>query len=395
MISFELFADSKGLIITETTNATTRQRRRAMLLHFAGQDVQEIFSTPADTCEATDYTAAITALNGYFLLKVNMQPSPARNFTDSNKWKEGETVLQFVTRLSKEGKDCNFGVDFDNQMRDAVLCKCRSDYVRRKLLEEREELTLARTLEIAEQCESVYHQMSHLSVSEPSKEDANRVYEKSERPDGKQNRMKKGVHCYRCGSSRQMGRDPKCPSRGQTCRKCKGKDHFARVCKSKPKKAGVNRVQEELEANNGEQVDYAFRVTNEAHSNLPKLSIGGVELEMLVDSGATNNIVDEETWEDLKAKKIKCKSEAAPIDRKLYAYASSKPLPVKGRFICEVLIGKGKALLCKNTAMKLGVLGIGVDVTTVAETKQTLQQQFPEVFSGIGKLSSTAEANPL
>ena len=38
--------------------------------------------------------------------------------------------------------------------------------------------------------------------------------------------------------------------------------------------------------------------------------------------------------------------------------------------------------------MKLGVLRIGVDVATVAETKQTLQQQFPEVFSGIGKLKS-------
>ena len=84
------------------------------------------------------------------------------------------------------------------------------------------ELTLARTLEIAEQCESVAHQTSHLSVSEPSKEDAR-------------------------------------------------------------------------------------------------------------------------TWEDLKVKNIKCKSEVAPFDRKLYAYASSKPLPVKGGFICESLIGKGKA----------------------------------------------------
>ncbi|PFX23612.1 Transposon Ty3-G Gag-Pol polyprotein [Stylophora pistillata] len=69
-----------------------------------------------------------------------------------------------------------------------------------------------------------------------------------------------------------------------------------------------------------------------------KLSVGGVELEMLIDSGATNNIVDECTWEDLKAKKIKCKSQAAPVDRKLYAYASSNPLPVKGRFTCEVLV---------------------------------------------------------
>ena len=88
--------------------------------------------------------------------------------------------MHFVTRLRKEGGDCNFGADFDNQIRDAVLCKCGSDYVRRKLLEERAELALPRTLEIAKQCESVNHQMSHLSVSEPSKEDANRVYEKPE-----------------------------------------------------------------------------------------------------------------------------------------------------------------------------------------------------------------------
>ena len=48
-----------------------------------------------------------------------------------------------------------------------------------------------------------------------------------------------------------------------------------------------------------------------------RVSVGGVELEMLVDSGATNNTDDEETWGNLKAKKIKSKSEAVPVDRKL------------------------------------------------------------------------------
>ena len=48
------------------------------------------------------------------------------------------------------------------------------------------------------------------------------------------------------------------------CRKCKGKDNFASVCKTKSKNRGVNQVQEELEGN-GEQVDCAFRVTNEVH----------------------------------------------------------------------------------------------------------------------------------
>ena len=249
--------------------------------------------------------------------------------------------------------------------------------VRHKLLEERVELTLTCTLEITEQCESVDHQMSHLNVSEPSKEERTALTKNPRNLIVNKTKRKKGIHCHCCGSSGHLGRDPKCPARGQTCGKCKGKDQFASICKTKPKKPGVNRVQEDLEAN-GEQVDYAF--TNEVHSNhsnLLMLSVGGVELEMLVDSGATINIVDEETWEDSKAKKIKCKSEAAPIDRKLYAYASSKPLPVKGSFRFEVLIGKGKAqaeflvierkgvpLLCKDTAMKLGVLRIGADIAS-------------------------------
>jgi len=62
----------------------------------------------------------------------------------------------------------------------------------------------------------------------------------------------------------------------------------------------------------------------------------------------------------------------------------------RGKAQAEFLVIKGKVvpLLCKDTAMKLGVLKIGVDIATVAKAKQTLQQQFPEVFSGVGKLKS-------
>ena len=145
-----------------------------------------------------------------------------------------------------------------------------------------------------------------------------------------------------------------------------------------------------------EHIDYAFRVTYEVQSIMLKLFMRGVELEMLVDSGATNNIVDEETWKNLKPKKIKCKSEAAPVDRKLYAYGSSKPFPVKGRFMCKVSVGKGRAqaeflvirgkgvpLLSKDTAVKLGVLEIGFDIATVGETKETLQEISQKYLVGL------------
>ena len=58
----------------------------------------------------------------------------------------GETIQEFVTRLRKAAKDCDFGSDNDSQIRDAVLNKCTSTYIKRKLLEEGQELNLLRLL---------------------------------------------------------------------------------------------------------------------------------------------------------------------------------------------------------------------------------------------------------
>ena len=94
----------------------------------------------------TEYDAAVAALNAYFVPQVNT--AFARQSFYQTTQKPGETVQQFVTRLRQAAKDCAFAADTDNQIRDAVLSRCTSDYVRRKLLEEAN-LTLARVLEIA------------------------------------------------------------------------------------------------------------------------------------------------------------------------------------------------------------------------------------------------------
>ena len=111
--------------------------------------------------------------------------------------------------------------------------------------------------------------------------------------------------CYRCGNVGHFGRDPSCPAKGKTCRKCGGHNHFATMCKSKnitKTKANVNQVTS----------DYAFNVTTgNTHSHTEKLpiNVGGVMLDMMVDSVASRNIVDANTWENLKRGKIECTSE--------------------------------------------------------------------------------------
>ena len=74
--SFEMYADVKGLIINEGTTAATKQRRRAMLLHLARPDVQEIFTTLTETGDAANYASAVEALNAYFFATGKLSISP-------------------------------------------------------------------------------------------------------------------------------------------------------------------------------------------------------------------------------------------------------------------------------------------------------------------------------
>ena len=60
------------------------------------------------------------------------------------------------------------------------------------------------------------------------------------------------------------------------------------------------------------------------------------EIDMIVDSGATVNIVDHETWERLEVNRIRCKSEKT--NKRLYAYGSVHPLDLRGKFTTNVSV---------------------------------------------------------
>ena len=86
-------------------------------------------------------------------------------------------MQQFATRLCLAARDCGYGNDVENQIRNDVRNKCESLYVKRKLLEEGQGLTLARILQIAQQCESVESQMAAMTLNndESPSEQINRV----------------------------------------------------------------------------------------------------------------------------------------------------------------------------------------------------------------------------
>ena len=206
-----------------------------MLLHLAGTDVQDIFYTLPNTGDAKDYKKAVDALNAYFVPKVDTT-YPRHCFRQLTQ-AHGETIRQFATRLRREAKYCDYGADTDNQIRDEILCKCTSTctYIKRKLLEEDQGLTLEKAFEIAENCDTQLAAMAtegqEAKVKEEDSASANRI-EENKRGPGKNSQF----NCYRCGRAGHLSKDPNCPARGQLCRQCGLEGHFQEYSKTKHKR---------------------------------------------------------------------------------------------------------------------------------------------------------------
>ena len=49
-----------------------------------------------------------------------------------------------------------------------------------------------------------------------------------------------------------------------------------------------------------------------------------------MDSGATVNILSRDTWEKLKQRKVKVKTQNKKPNKKLYAYGSTQPVTLMG-----------------------------------------------------------------
>lgn len=50
--------------------------------------------------------------------------------------------------------------------------------------------------------------------------------------------------------------------------------------------------------------------------------------------------------------------------------------------------GKGKSQLGKETATKLGALKIEVNIATISDVASQIQEQYPVLFRGVGKLNT-------
>lgn len=395
--SFEYYAVGKGV--------TNVSQKKCLLLHCAGSGVQDIFETLPQPSQPTDgeteYDKALRMLDAYFVPQANVPFE--RHIFRQLKQENTETVDQFVARLKAQALNCNFGEAESEQLRDQIIDKCKSTNLRRKLLEKGASLTLKQTQDVARAIETAEIQSKKMEGD--FKAEVNAMHSKK----GEKSKVQteRRGECYRCGKEGHYGRDKQCPARGKECRKCRKVGHFAKVCKTKTQVADKKQKKDSKFSSNNYKVnelevtnhEYAFTLNPcdqaPTRSNLVSVQVGGVTIDdMLIDSGATCNVIDKSTWEYLKENKVNCVSKKS--ERKLYTYGSSEPLNTLGEFRALVLWnnkhieadflvieGVGKSILGCKTSEDLEVLKVGV---VCSMSVSDIEERFGKCFVGVGKL---------
>ncbi len=139
---------------------TVDVQRKAILLHVAGFDVQEIYYTLVGPEDDKDYEGTMKVLDDYFIPKINV--SFERHLFRQISRKNDETIDQFVCRLRQQASSCEFRENEDDYIRDQLIDKCYSNNLRCKFLEKTGEVKLENLLVTARAQEAVDCQIKTL-----------------------------------------------------------------------------------------------------------------------------------------------------------------------------------------------------------------------------------------
>lgn len=387
---------------------TDQAEKKAKLLHFGGPALQRVFKNlkdhehvPLVVLEPRWYDHAVEKLDEFF--GPQHQTTTERRNLRTMKQKPGERFADFIIRLKQQAHQCGFdkyGDEIGSTLReiyltDAVVEGCSSNEVRRKIL--RKDLPFSEIEEIGVAQENVDNQIMEMTAEKPPPEKVYKVEHESKKRNpmvvntnptearravGKQN----GKGCFNCGRVGHIAASLNCPARGKECRSCKKFGHFEQMCRKfnekGPMKRQIRAIDESSEAkqlkieSNDTKAYYAFYSGNEA--NVITCILGGVSIEMMVDSGADANLIPGEMWKKLKERKIVVASSTKGSSKILRAYGSQNSLTILGSFVAEIAVGDKRllaeffvveggqrCLLGDKTAKQLGILKVGLDINRV------------------------------
>jgi hypothetical protein len=254
-------------------------------------------------------------------------------------------------------------------------------------------------------------------------------------------RIRPAEKCRNCGKDYpHAGGRNNCPAYGTVCRSCGKPNHWAKCCRSNSaigsrpattrsshgrqpsaksftRNANQNRRRQQQLVNQmdnrSEQTElsddddeYLFAVGNDnGNMKQPRTSVNiqGNVISMMIDSGASVNIIDEASY-----KAFSSPPKLALARASIFTYGASKPVTVLGTFESEIEVnhrktaatfyvtkGTSGCLLSYKTASELRLISISINqindksFSQPAGSKITiedLERKFPQLFNGVGKL---------
>ena len=405
-------------------------RKQALLLHYAGPEIDEIYDTlpieaaAADGSPIDTYESTANALARYFTPKTNAA-FEIYNFRQA-KQEATETIDAFVTRLRKLAKTCNFS-NTDGEVTNQIIFACHSQSLRRRAL--RDDLSLdklvaaARALELSEtQAATVESRDRHVNAVRPHTP-ADRGRQRSHGHGRSQSRRPapsrqltgdnvKRNTCDNCGYELPH-KSKECPARGKSCTSCNKVGHFASVCRSSQQRSSHHTPRDSCYTSTStsranvvttdrEPTDdhYVFSNTSD-DSTIPtrQVFIEGEQVEVIIDTGASVNVLESSTYFALPNR-----PSLRPTHTRVFPYGERSPLPVLGMAKFElaynserlqvtfhVFEGKGGNLLGYTAAEKLRILSLAAHVTTTkaGDGENFFVNAYHDLFTGNGKFTDT------
>lgn len=408
------------------------------LFHVGGSDLQKVHESicGGEEVEYIDQIEAfpevIQKLDDYFLPKQhatferhqfwNLKPGPE------------ESLDKFLLRANMHASKCDFGNTEEKSREVAVIDKIimlAPPDLRRKILE-KPMLNVSSLTQILNTHYSIQQQVKELNTSSnhgnsfntsrleasASVNKVSNVHKTFAKParrsysySGTKNDKEK-EECGRCGYTNHTTNDRSCPALEEFCGKCGKKGHFKRKCRSTEsnkrkheattndrsrrspnKRSRVAAVESESDDENPERL--SIRAIGDNHDELLWVNIGGVLVEMLIDSGSYFNILNTSTWNKLKIAKANIYDQGES-NKQLKAYAQKDKLKVlcvfKAKLSVEgqtpktfteevfyVIEGGSQNLLGRNTAKKVGVLKLGLFAVDESSNDVNDSEAFPKI----------------
>ncbi|XP_062556624.1 uncharacterized protein LOC134221450 [Armigeres subalbatus] len=283
--------------IVSATNETNKTRIRNILLAKGGPDLQEVFASipGADVEEDAEksidpYAVALEKLDSYF------SPKQHDTFERNRFWllkpNPEESLEKFMLRCHDQANKCDFGKSTEESRSISVIDKVilfAPTQLKEQLLQ-RDSLSIDDVTKIVTTYESVKQQAESMSIHAATSANPSTTYE---------------------------------PFEGTT----RGGKRF------QPERVREIEVykRDEDKCNESTSQNFIFQISD--GDELLWLDVGGVLLQVLVDSGCKKNIVDEKSWEYLKANSAKVWNQQKECDEVFLPYGDqAKPLTVLGKF---------------------------------------------------------------